>query len=42
LRLVRDGRLDRYLAAHKQFGNPSGLSVPGVMLRNAAAVVPER
>ena len=42
LKLVRDSRLDRYLAAHKQFDNGVALSVPGVMLRNAAAYAPER
>lgn len=42
LRVIRDARLDRYLAAHKQFGNRAGLSVPGATLRDAAAVMPER
>jgi sigma-E factor negative regulatory protein RseA len=42
VRLIRDGQLDRYLAAHKQFGNNSAVSVPGVMLRNAATFAPER
>jgi sigma-E factor negative regulatory protein RseA len=42
LKLIRDVRLDRYLAAHKQFDRGAALSVPGVMLRNAAAVAPER
>lgn len=42
LKLIRDVRLERYLAAHKQFDRGAGVSVPGVMLRNAAAVAPER
>jgi len=42
LKLVRDARLDRYLAAHKQFDRGAPVSVPGVMLRNAAAYAPER
>jgi sigma-E factor negative regulatory protein RseA len=42
LKLIRDVRLDRYLAAHKQFDRGAAVSVPGVMLRNAAAVAPER
>ena len=41
-RLVRDIHLDRYLAAHKQFGSGATVAVPGVMLRNAASFVPER
>ncbi len=41
-RLVRDVRLDRYLAAHKQYGSSAGVNVPGVMLRNAATFAPER
>lgn len=42
LKLIRDVHLERYLAAHKQFDNGAAVSVPGVMLRNAAAVAPER
>jgi sigma-E factor negative regulatory protein RseA len=42
LKLIRDARLDRYLAAHKQFDRGAAVSVPGAMLRNAAAVAPER
>ena len=42
LKLIRDVRLDRYLAAHKQFDRAGTVSVPGVMLRNAAAVAPDR
>lgn len=41
-KLIRDVRLDRYLAAHKQFDRGAAVSVPGVMLRNAAAYAPER
>lgn len=41
LRIVRDPRLDRYLAAHKQFGAQSAVAVPVVSLRHATHV-PER
>jgi sigma-E factor negative regulatory protein RseA len=40
--LIRDVRLDRYLAAHKQYGGSSAVSVPGVVLRSAATVAPDR
>ncbi len=35
--LIRDSRLDRYLAAHKQFAGSSALGVPSAFLRNATA-----
>lgn len=41
-KLLRDARLDRYLAAHKQYGNSSALAVPGVVLRSATNAAPER
>jgi sigma-E factor negative regulatory protein RseA len=41
-KLIRDVRLDRYLAAHKQYGGSSAVSVPGVVLRSAATVAPDR
>jgi len=41
-RVIRDARLDRYLAAHKQFGGGGAVAVPVVSLRHAATVVPER
>ena len=34
-KLVRDARLDRYLAAHKQFSGTSALGVPSAFLRSA-------
>ena len=34
-KLVRDARLDRYLAAHKQFSGSSALGVPSTFLRSA-------
>lgn len=34
-RLVRDARLDRYLAAHQQFGGSSALGVPSGFMRSA-------
>jgi sigma-E factor negative regulatory protein RseA len=40
LKVVRDPALDRYLAAHRQYGY--ALAVPGVTLRNAAAYEPGR
>ena len=40
--LVRDSRLDRYLAAHKQFGGSSVLGVPSGFLRSATLQTPER
>jgi len=41
-RLIRDARLDRYLAAHKQFAGSSALGVPSGFLRNATAIESER
>lgn len=35
--LMRDAQLDRYLAAHKQFGGSTALGVPSGFLRSAAA-----
>jgi sigma-E factor negative regulatory protein RseA len=40
--MIRDARLDRYLAAHKQFAGSSALGVPSGFLRNATAEVPGR
>ena len=40
--LIRDARLARYLAAHKQFAGSSALGVPSAYLRNATAEVPGR
>jgi sigma-E factor negative regulatory protein RseA len=40
-KLIRDAHLDRYLAAHKQFGG-SAVAVPGIVLRSAATVAPAR
>jgi sigma-E factor negative regulatory protein RseA len=34
-KMVRDARLDRYLAAHKQFAGTSALGVPSSFLRSA-------
>lgn len=42
LRVVRDPRLDRYLAAHQQFAGSTALGVPSGFLRNAAAEAPNR
>lgn len=41
-KLIRDAHLDRYLAAHKQFGGSSALMVPGMVLRSATTVAPDR
>ena len=35
--LIRDARLDRYLAAHKQFAGSTALGVPSGFLRNATS-----
>ena len=40
--LVRDARLDRYLAAHKQFGGNTALGVPSGFLRSATYEAPSR
>jgi len=40
--LIRDARLDRYLAAHKQFAGSTALGVPSAFLRNATAYQSER
>jgi sigma-E factor negative regulatory protein RseA len=41
-KVVRDARLDRYLAAHQQFAGSTALGVPSGFLRNAAAEAPGR
>jgi sigma-E factor negative regulatory protein RseA len=40
--LIRDARLDRYLAAHQQFAGSSVLGVPSVFVRNATADAADR
>lgn len=40
--VVRDARLDQYLAAHQQFSGSTVLGVPSGFLRNAAAEKPGR
>ncbi|WP_119153736.1 sigma-E factor negative regulatory protein [Caldimonas tepidiphila] len=40
--LVRDARLEQYLAAHKQFGGSSALGVPSGFLRSATYEGPQR
>jgi sigma-E factor negative regulatory protein RseA len=40
--LIRDARLDRYLAAHKQFAGSSALGVPSGFLRDATADATDR
>lgn len=40
--LVRDAQLDRYLAAHKQFGGNTALGVPSGFLRSATYEAPSR
>ena len=40
--LLRDARLDRYLAAHKQFAGTSALGVPSAYLRSATVNGAER
>ncbi|MEO8057334.1 MAG: sigma-E factor negative regulatory protein [Burkholderiales bacterium] len=41
-KLIRDVRLDRYLAAHKQFAGTSALGVPSGFLRSATADASDR
>ena len=41
-RMVRDPRLDAYLAAHKQFAGTTALAVPSAWLRAAPADAPAR
>jgi len=41
-KVIRDARLDRYLAAHKQFAGSSALGVPSGFLRNATAIESDR
>jgi sigma-E factor negative regulatory protein RseA len=41
-RMIRDARLDRYLAAHKQFAGTSALGVPSAFLRSATVDVEPR
>ncbi len=41
-KLVRDARLERYLAAHTQFGGSSALGVPSGFLRAATTQAPDR
>jgi sigma-E factor negative regulatory protein RseA len=41
-KIIRDARLDQYLAAHKQFGGSSALGVPSGFLRSATVDVPQR
>ena len=40
--LIRDARLERYFAAHTQFGGSSALGVPSGFLRAATTQTPER
>lgn len=40
-KLIRDARLDQYLAAHKQYGG-SVLAMPAVSVRSAAPAAPDR
>ena len=40
--LLRNADLDRYLAAHRQYGPVSTLSAPGGVVRSVAAAAPGR
>jgi len=40
--VIRDARLERYLAAHQQFGGSSALGVPSGFLRSATYEAPSR
>jgi sigma-E factor negative regulatory protein RseA len=41
-KLIRDARLERYLAAHKQYGGNSAVTVPGAVLRSGTTRSAER
>ena len=41
-RVIRDARLDRYLAAHQQFAGASALGVPSAFLRSATSDASKR
>ena len=41
-RVMRDARLDRYLAAHQQFAGASALGVPSAFLRSATTDASKR
>lgn len=41
-RVIRDARLDRYLAAHQQFAGTSALGVPSAFLRSATTDASKR
>lgn len=41
-KILRDARLDRYLAAHQRFAGASALGVPSSFLRSATAPAPQR
>jgi len=41
-KVIRDARLEHYLAAHKQFAGSSALGVPSGFLRGATVEVPNR
>ena len=40
-RLIRDARIDRYLAAHRQSGNGTALQMPGGVVRSVDTIVLE-
>jgi sigma-E factor negative regulatory protein RseA len=40
-RLIRDARLDRYFAAHRQSANGAALQMPGAVVRNVDTIVLE-
>ena len=39
--VIRDPRLDRYLAAHKQFAGAAMIGVPSAFVRSASAEAPK-
>lgn len=40
-RLIRDARLDRYFAAHRQSANGAALQMPGAVVRSVDTIVLE-
>jgi hypothetical protein len=39
--LIRDARLDRYFAAHRQSGNGAAVQMPGGVVRSVDTIVLE-
>lgn len=42
VRMLRDERLDRYLAAHRQYNEGAAAAIPGVTVRSVSTLAPDR